>query len=180
MLSKKLTTVRFIVKILIADDNPVFRSVLRVMLTKWGYSVVTACDGEEAWQTLRADDGPRLAILDWIMPGMEGIEVCRLARAAFGRDVYILILTARTESEDLEAAVEAGADDYVSKPFKSQELSARLRTGCRILDLQDSLAVARECACKNLTLSVFGQRIADENAGVWDRSVGCAHETAQS
>jgi DNA-binding response OmpR family regulator len=129
------------VKILIADDNPVFRSVLEAMLTNWRFSVVAACDGEEAWQILGAEDGPRLAILDWMMPGMEGVEVCRLARARFGRDVYILIVTAKTESEDLVAAMKAGADDYVTKPFKSQELRFRLAAACRILDLEEQRAL---------------------------------------
>ena len=113
-------------RILIADDNPVFQSVLRVMLTNWDYSVVVACDGKEAWQILRAEGAPRLAILDWMMPGLDGIEVCRLARAEFGRSVYILILTAKTQSEDLVEAMQAGADDYVTKPLKSQELRIRL------------------------------------------------------
>jgi DNA-binding response OmpR family regulator len=151
------------VKILIADDNLVFQSVLKVMLINWGYSVVVACDGEQAWQILRADDGPRLAILDWMMPGMEGIEVCRLARAAFGGDVYILILTSKTHSEDLVTAVEAGADDYVTKPFNSQELSARLRIGCRILDLKHRLAVARECSCEHAKHCLYGRHIAAES-----------------
>jgi DNA-binding response OmpR family regulator len=128
------------VKVLIADDNPVFQSVLKVMLTNWGYSVVTAGDGEEAWHILRADNGPRLAILDWMMPCMEGIEVCRLARAAFGPNVYILILTAKTQSKDLLEAMKAGTDDFVTKPLKSQELRLRLAAACRILDLQERLA----------------------------------------
>ena len=119
-----------------------FRSVLSVMLTNWGYSVVAACDGNEAWCLLRAEDAPRLAILDWMMPGLDGIEVCRLARAEFGRGVYILILTAKTQSEDLVAALQAGADDYVTKPLKSQELRIRLAAACRILDLEDRLALA--------------------------------------
>jgi DNA-binding response OmpR family regulator len=122
------------VKILIADDNSVFRTVLQIMLTNWGFSVVVACDGVEAWQTLLAEGGPRLAIIDWMMPGMEGIEVCRLARAAFGRDVYLLILTAKTKSEDLADAMLAGADDYVTKPFSSRELRARLAWACRVLN----------------------------------------------
>ena len=129
-------------RILIADDNPVFQSVLKVMLTNWGYSVVAARDGKEAWHLLRAEDAPRLAILDWMMPGLDGIEVCRLARAEFGRGVYILILTAKTQSEDLVAAMQAGADDYVTKPLKSQELRIRLAAACRILDLEDRLALA--------------------------------------
>jgi DNA-binding response OmpR family regulator len=130
-----------IVRILIADDNPVFRSVLKVMLTSWGFSVVVACDGAEAWQILQAKDGPRLAILDWLMPCMDGIEVCQLARAAFGRQVYVMILTAKTRSEDLVTAMKAGADDYVTKPFKSQELRFRLAAASRILNLEKQLAL---------------------------------------
>ena len=129
-------------RILIADDNPVFQSVLRVMLSNWGYSVVEACDGKEAWRLLRAEGAPRLAVLDWMMPGMDGIEVCRLARTEFGRSVYILILTAKTQSEDLVAAMQAGADDYVTKPLKSQELRIRLAAACRILNLEERLALA--------------------------------------
>ena len=129
-------------RVLIADDNPVFLSVLKVMLSSWGYSIVAAADGNEAWRILRAEDAPRLAILDWMMPGMDGIEVCRLARAAFGRGVYVLVLTAKTRSEDLVAAIEAGADDYVTKPLQSQELRIRLTAASRILDLEERLARA--------------------------------------
>lgn len=130
------------VRILIADDNPVFQSVLNVMLTNWGYSVVAACDGKEAWDLLQAENAPRLAILDWMMPGLSGIEVCRLARTEFGRGVYILILTAKTQNEDLVMAMQAGADDYVTKPLKSQELRIRLAAACRILELEERLGQA--------------------------------------
>jgi DNA-binding response OmpR family regulator len=127
-------------RILVAEDNLVFQTVLQSMLTQWGYDVVVASDGEEAWCRLQHDEGPRLAILDWMMPGMDGIEVCRRARASSRPHyTYILILTAKTESEDLVNAMEAGADDYVTKPFKSAELRARLRVGCRILELQERI-----------------------------------------
>jgi len=132
-------------RILVAEDNLVFQSVLRSMLTQWGYDVVVAGDGEEAWRLLQAEDGPRLAILDWLMPGMDGIEVCRRIRSRNNFDyTYVLILTAKTESEDLLEAMEAGADDYVTKPFKSPELKARLRVGRRILELQDRLQYPRK------------------------------------
>lgn len=131
-------------KILVADDNPVFQNVLQAMLTNWGYEVVVANDGEEAWQHLQAEDGPRLAILDWHMPGMDGVEVCRRVRAEDPLNyVYLLILTAETQSGDLAAVLEGGADDYVAKPFKSAELRARLRAGCRILELRQQLMFAR-------------------------------------
>jgi DNA-binding response OmpR family regulator len=127
-------------RILVADDNSVFQAVLQSMLTQWGYDVVVASDGEEAWWRLQQEEGPRLAILDWVMPGLDGIEVCRRVRANNRlRYTYILILTAKTGSEDLVTAMDAGADDYVTKPFKSAELRARLRVGCRILELQARL-----------------------------------------
>jgi diguanylate cyclase (GGDEF)-like protein len=132
-------------KVLAAEDNPVFQSMLRALLTKWGYDVVQARDGLEAWRILESAGAPRLAILDWMMPGMDGVELCRRVRAA-GREpyIYILLLTARTESEDLVQGMEAGADDYVTKPFNAHELRVRLRAGRRILDLQEELVVARE------------------------------------
>ena len=127
-------------RILIADDNLVFQRVLRTILTQWGYDVVVASDGDEAWRLLQADDAPRLAILDWMMPGLDGVEVCRRVRTSASlRCTYILILTAKTQSADLAAAVDAGADDYVTKPFKSAELRIRLRTACRVLDLEGRL-----------------------------------------
>lgn len=132
-------------KVLAAEDNPVFQSMLRTMLTKWGYDVTIARDGVEAWQALQSIDHPRLAILDWMMPGMDGVEVCRRVRAA-GREpyTYLLLLTARTESQDLVEGMDAGADDYLTKPFNANELRVRLRAGRRILELQEELLCARE------------------------------------
>jgi two-component system, cell cycle response regulator len=132
-------------KILAAEDNPIFQSMLRNMLTKWGYDVVIAGDGTEAWQALQSEDAPRLAILDWMMPGMDGVEVCRRLRAS-GKEpyIYILLLTARTESVDLVEGIEAGADDYLTKPLNTMELRARLRAGRRIVELQEQLLMARE------------------------------------
>jgi two-component system cell cycle response regulator len=132
-------------KILAAEDNPIFQSVLRNMLTKWGYDVVIAGDGTEAWQILQSEDAPRLAILDWMMPGLDGVEVCRRLRAT-GKEpyIYILLLTARTDSIDLVEGIEAGADDYLTKPLNTMELRARLRAGRRIVELQEQLLMARE------------------------------------
>jgi len=131
-------------RILVADDNPVFQNVLTTMLTSWGYEVVVAVDGDEAWRVLQSEEGPRMAILDWMMPGMDGIEVCRRVRAGSRlARAYILILTAKAQSEDLREAMDAGADDYVTKPFKSQELRARLRAGSRILELEQQLRILR-------------------------------------
>jgi DNA-binding response OmpR family regulator len=135
----------FLMRILVADDNPVFQNVLKTMLNSWGYEVLVAADGDQAWHILQSEDGPRMAILDWMMPGMEGIEVCRRVRGGSGMNrAYILILTAKAQSEDLRAAIDAGADDYVTKPFKSQELRARLRAGSRIVELEQELRILRE------------------------------------
>jgi len=132
-------------KVLVAEDNPVSQSMLRALLTKWGYDVVAARDGLEAWCILESADAPRLAILDWMMPGVDGVELCRRVRGAAREPyIYILLLSARTESEDLVEGMEAGADDYLTKPFNAHELRVRLRAGRRILDLQEELMVARE------------------------------------
>src|ERR1039457_5944450 len=132
-------------KVLAAEDNPVFQSMLRALLTKWDYDVVPARDGIEASRILESADPPRLAILDWMMPGMDGVELCRRVRAAAREPyIYILLLTARTESQDLVDGMEAGADDYLTKPFNAHELRVRLRAGRRILDLQEELMAARE------------------------------------
>jgi diguanylate cyclase (GGDEF)-like protein len=139
-------------KILAAEDNPVFQSMLRTMLMKWGYDVTIARDGVEAWQALQSQDSPRLAILDWMMPGMDGVEVCRRVRAADREPyIYILLLTARTDSQDLVEGMDAGADDYLTKPFNAHELRVRLRAGRRILDLQEELLQAREALREQAT-----------------------------
>ncbi len=132
-------------KIVVAEDNPVYQTLLKGLLKEWGYDVLIARDGNEAWSMLSESGGPRLAILDWMMPAMEGIEICRRVRAEVSdRYIYLLLLTARAGGEDLVAGIEAGADDYVTKPFKVPELRARLRAGLRILALQDELIMARE------------------------------------
>jgi diguanylate cyclase (GGDEF)-like protein len=131
--------------ILIAEDDAVFRRILEAWLGKWGYAVTATSDGQQAWEVLQREDAPKLAILDWMMPGMYGTELCRKVRATGGTPYrYLLLLTAKTEKQDLIAGLEAGADDYLSKPFDSNELRARLRVGQRILDLQDQLIAAQD------------------------------------
>jgi diguanylate cyclase (GGDEF)-like protein len=132
-------------RILIAEDDPVSRRLLEAKLSKWGYEVVVTGDGSEAWQAMQAADAPRLAILDWMMPGMDGIEICRRARQE-RQDfyTYIILLTALHQDEDLVTGMDAGADDYITKPFKANELRVRLRAGRRIIELQDELIAARE------------------------------------
>jgi two-component system NtrC family sensor kinase len=132
-------------RILIAEDEPVSRRLLEAKLLKWGYDVIVTCDGDEAWEALRAEDAPRLAILDWMMPGVDGVEICgRMRREAREPYTYIILLTALHSDEDLVTGMEAGADDYITKPFKANELKVRLRAGKRIIDLQNDLIEARE------------------------------------
>jgi two-component system, cell cycle response regulator len=132
-------------RILIAEDDPVSRRLLELFLVKWGFEVAVATTGTEALAMLERMDAPRLAILDWMMPGMEGVQVCQKLRESSDRPyVYVMLLTARTQKEDLLQGLESGADDYLTKPFDSQELRARLHVGQRILDLQDQLIAAGE------------------------------------
>jgi len=128
-------------RILIADDDPVCRRVLEATLMKWGYEVRVTCDGLAAWRVLQQEDAPKLAILDWMMPEMDGLEVCRRVRETPRcRPPYLLLLTARGCKEDIVTGLEGGADDYITKPFDREELRARLHVGRRILELQRSLA----------------------------------------
>ena len=132
-------------KALIADDNAGFRIVLERMLRKWGYDVVVASDGLEALAALQAPDPPRLAILDWMMPGLDGVEVCRRLREENREPyIYIVLLTAKDTAEELVEGMEAGADDYLRKPVDSHELRVRVRAGRRILDLQQEVVQGRE------------------------------------
>ena len=131
--------------ILVAEDDPVSRRVLEAFLVKWGFHVVTAMDGLDALRILESAAAPPLAILDWMMPGLEGPQVCQRVRAHPERPyVYILLLSARSQKDDLLHGLESGADDYLTKPFDAQELRARLHVGRRILDLQNKLISARE------------------------------------
>lgn len=128
-------------KILIADDDPAIRRLLETYLTKWGYEVVSAPDGNEAWKQLQAPDAPNLVILDWEMPGMDGVEICRRIRQLNkGKLIHIILLTARGAKEDLVVGFEAGADDYITKRFDSDELRARVKVGARVVELQSDLA----------------------------------------
>jgi two-component system cell cycle response regulator len=131
-------------RILIAEDDPVSRRVLQAHLSKWGYEVVVTRDGAEAWSLLQEDNPPSLAILDWMMPVMDGTEVIRrLRKRGASPYIYVLLLTAKGQKEDVVAGLEAGADDYLVKPFDAQELRARIRTGKRILDLQNELVAVQ-------------------------------------
>ena len=125
-------------RLLVADDDSIYRMFLSRQLSMWGYEIVAACDGAGALAALEDRDGPSLAILDWRMPGTDGVEVCRRVRAnSDGRYIYLLLLTARDTPEDLIAGMDAGADDYLTKPVDMAELRLRVRAGCRILEFEE-------------------------------------------
>lgn len=122
-----------------AEDDAVSRELICARLTKWGYDVVATQTGTEAMMALRQKDAPTLAVLDWMMPGMDGIEICRRVREA-DRVLYIILLTARGSKESLIEGLTAGADDYLVKPFDKDELQARILVGLRLMSLQTALA----------------------------------------
>jgi two-component system cell cycle response regulator len=131
--------------VLVAEDDPICRRVLQSRLGKWGFRVITAEDGLEAWEILRQGNAPGLLILDWIMPGIDGPELCRRVRERRNTIYpYILLVTGKDDTQDVVRGLEAGADDYLSKPFDPAELRARLQAGKRILTLQNELIQARE------------------------------------
>jgi phosphoserine phosphatase RsbU/P len=128
-------------KILIADDDPVGRELLGAILAQAGHDVAIARDGDEAWSHLQDGTTPLLAILDWQMPGVDGLELCRRANhARAARPTYLVLLTGRSGRESVVRGLEAGAHDYITKPFDAHELSARVRVGLRVLALQQALA----------------------------------------
>ncbi len=134
-------------RVLIAEDNRFFRRLLEANLKQWGHEIVACEDGEQAWGMLQTEDAPKLAILDWEMPKMQGIEVCREVRKQKNRPyLYIIILTAKTRKEDLIEGLEAGADDYITKPFDPYELRVRVRAATRIVQLQEDLLAAFRAA----------------------------------
>jgi two-component system, NtrC family, sensor kinase len=128
------------VKLLLADDDIISRRPLERTLTGLGYEVIAVEDGEHAWEELSRADAPEIAILDWMMPELDGIEVCRRARARPDAPyVYVLLLTSRSDPRDLLDGLDAGADDYLTKPFDLKELDARLRAGARVVESQREL-----------------------------------------
>ena len=127
-------------RILIADDDNTCRELLAAVLRKTGYDVVEACDGVQAWAELQKPDAPRLVVLDWVMPEMDGVDVLRRVRGLPGeRPPYILMLTAKAEKGAVIAGLEAGANDYLTKPYDPGELQARVAVGRRMVELQEAL-----------------------------------------
>jgi CheY-like chemotaxis protein len=129
------------VQVLIAEDDPISLQVLRRTLVCWGYEVTAVADGAAAWTRLQGPNPPALAVLDWLMPGIDGVELCRRIRQLpQQQSVHVILLTGRTSKEDIVAGFEAGADDYLIKPFDPLELQARLNVGRRLAGLQRRLA----------------------------------------
>jgi diguanylate cyclase (GGDEF)-like protein len=147
--------------VLVAEDDPVSRCFLHAWLKKWNYQVVTAKDGLEAWNILQQDDAPQIAILDWMMPAVDGPELCRRVRAQSGGLYrYLLLVTAKTGKDDIVEGLDAGADDYLSKPFHADELRARLHTGERIVQLERALRQARD--------ALQFEAVHDSLTGLWN------------
>lgn len=124
-------------RVLIADDETVHTFLLEMFLTKWGYEVVSTDSGTEAWRILCEENSPRIVILDWNLPGMDGVEICqslrRAERAGGQPPTYVLLLTARTQRSDLKKGMAAGADDYLTKPYEPAELQERLLAACNFI-----------------------------------------------
>jgi two-component system cell cycle response regulator len=151
-------------RVLIAEDDPIFRHVLQRWLQSWDYQVVATENGLTAWNVLSQADAPRMAILDWMMPELDGIELCRrIRKKEAGNYHYVLLLTARDNKKDILTGFEAGADDYLTKPFDSAELRARVRAGRRILELQAALMTSQ----RELQIEATHDRL----TGIYNRGV---------
>jgi diguanylate cyclase (GGDEF)-like protein len=150
-------------KVLVAEDDAMFRELVEQWLESWGYEVVLAEDGARAWEILQGDNPPELLIIDWLMPELDGLELCRRVRAQPRQpQPYILLVTARDDRQDVVRGLDAGADDYITKPCDHNEFRARLRVGWRNLELQTSLIKAGE--------KLQFQATHDLLTGVWNRS----------
>jgi two-component system cell cycle response regulator len=149
-------------RVLVAEDDAMFRRILQSWLENWGYRVTLAADGAKAWTILQQDRPPQLLIVDWMMPVMNGLELCRKVRERNQIPYqYILLATAKDAKQDLVTGLESGADDYLTKPFDRSELKARLRACNRILTLQDDQIRAHE--------QLRFQATHDSLTGVWNR-----------
>lgn len=165
-------------KVLIADDDPMSLLYLEDALQEWGYDVTTASDGQDACDILQQPDAPMLAIIDWMMPGMDGTEVCRRIReTVLDRYVYLIMLTSRNETEYVVEAMNAGADDFISKPFNAEELQVRVRAGRRISELEQKL---RQKAThdaltgiynRGAIIEILDKELARHDRGGWPMSV---------
>lgn len=161
-------------RVLIAEDDPTSCRILEAMLGRWGYSVVTAADGEQALEALTMENAPRMAILDRLMPGMDGVQVCgriRQRENGTGRYTYLILLTVKGSKEDIVSGMEAGADDYIAKPYDEQELRVRLSAGRRIIELHEELTRAKD--------HLFEQSRTDPLTGILNRRAVLAELNAE-
>ena len=143
-------------KILIAEDDAVSHRLLESLLIKWNYEVVSCSDGREALEMLLHEDSPSIAILDWMMPEIDGVNVCREVRKLKkDRYTYIIFLTAKGQQEDIVDGLKAGADDYIIKPFNAHELEMRIRTGRRIIELEEEL---RDLSFRDSLTGIYNRR----------------------
>lgn len=148
--------------VLVAEDDRLFRHILQSCLKEWGHHVILVNDGIAAWNALQSEEAPQMLILDWMMPGIDGVELCRRIRQGNAKPYrYILLLSAKDSKQDVVAALEAGADDYLTKPFDADELRARIRAGGRILQLQDALIRAHD--------ELQYEAAHDRLTGLWNR-----------
>ena len=133
-------------RVLVAEDSAIYQRLIGNCLRDWGFNATMAKDGKEAWEVLRHPDSPKLVLLDWVLPGLDGIELCQRIRQASseGTYSYIIVLTGKSGQKEMLEAMKAGADDYIVKPFDEPALQARLSVGKRILDLHEELVSARE------------------------------------
>lgn len=149
-------------RVLIAEDDAMYRRILESWLEQWGFQTIFAKDGEQAWDILQRDPPPQLLIVDWVMPKVDGIELCRRIRQKQqGSYQYVLLVTGKEEKRNVVQGLEAGADDYLTKPFDRNELRARIKVGKRILSLQRDLILARE--------ELLFRATHDALSGVWNR-----------
>lgn len=132
-------------QLLIAEDNRAARLMLRRNIERWGYDVVEAANGREAWERLNTSDAPRIAVLDWVMPELDGVDICRLlSKREQGPLVYVILLTSKTDKEDLVAGLDSGAHDFLSKPVDNRELKSRIAVGQRLIEAEDALRRAMD------------------------------------
>jgi two-component system cell cycle response regulator len=149
------------VRILIADDDALSRRMLEATLQRLGHEVLSVADGSAALDVLLGEDGPTMAVLDWVMPGADGVAICQAVRERSAKDLYLILLTAKDRREDMIAGLAAGADDFLTKPCHASELQARVRAGGRVLELQERLRRAEE--------ALGGEAARDHLTGLWNR-----------
>ena len=138
-------------RVLIADDDPIYRGMVEELLSEWGMQVTTADDGQSAWRAMQNDPEIELAILDWMMPGMQGDEVCQQIKLQGDRDVFVLLITGSRNREEITKVLVAGADDYVLKPFEAIDLKIRVRNAMRTLRLLEEIRALQAAQPTKLT-----------------------------